>query len=174
VEVADRNLHALSPKQLALFRLRTVGFIFQSFNLSPRLPAWENVALPLVFAGVARSERRKRAMELLDSVGLSHRRFSRPGQMSAGEQQRTAIARAIVNSPRLLLADEPTGNLDTATSGEIMKLLVEQNRNGMTIVMVTHDPDLAGRYATRTVLMADGRIVENGNAGAPAEGGGKP
>ncbi|MHC4600632.1 MAG: ABC transporter ATP-binding protein [Planctomycetota bacterium] len=178
VEVADLNLHALPPKTLALFRLKTVGFVFQSFNLSPTLRAWENVSLPLVFAGVPRLERKKRALQLLDSVGLSHRKFSRPGQMSAGEQQRTAIARAIVNAPRLLLADEPTGNLDTATSEEIMKLLVEQNRKGMTIVMVTHDPDLAARYAARTVRMADGRIVggEDGRQDpeTPAEEGGKP
>jgi putative ABC transport system ATP-binding protein len=172
VEVAGRKLHALSPRALACFRLKTVGFVFQSFHLSPRLRAWENVALPLVFAGVRRAERRERAMELLDRVGLSQRALNRPGQMSAGEQQRTAIARALVNAPRLLLADEPTGNLDTVTSGEIMRLLVEQNRNGMTIVMVSHDPDLAARYATRTVRMADGRIV-SGNGG-PVEKGETP
>ncbi|MHC5037588.1 MAG: ABC transporter ATP-binding protein [Planctomycetota bacterium] len=175
VEVAGLKLHALSPKKLARFRLKTVGFVFQSFHLSPRLRAWENVALPLVFAGVSRSERRKRALKLLESVGLAHRRSSRPGQMSAGEQQRTAIARAMVNTPRLLLADEPTGNLDTVTSEEIMNLLVEQNRKGMTIVMVTHDPELADRYTTRTVRMADGRLVrgEDGRprSGIPEEGG---
>ncbi len=167
VEVAGQRLDKLSQKALARFRLKTVGFVFQSFNLSGTLRAWENVGLPLIFSGVSRSERRRRALALLDRVGLSGRTGHRPGQLSAGEQQRTALARAIVNSPELLLADEPTGNLDTQTSSDILDLLVEQNRQGLTIVMVTHDPELAGRYAHRIVRMADGRICEQPSAAGP-------
>jgi putative ABC transport system ATP-binding protein len=164
ISVSDVRLETLSSNGLADYRLKTVGFVFQSFNLSPTLRAWENVALPLVFAGVPRGERRDRAHGLLERVGLGHRSGHRPGQMSAGEQQRTALARAIVNGPKILLADEPTGNLDTGTSGEIMDLLVEQNRAGTTILMVTHDPELAEAYATRTVRMADGCMAREEGA----------
>jgi ABC-type lipoprotein export system ATPase subunit len=164
IEVAGHMLGELSSAGLARFRLETVGFVFQSFNLSSSLTAWENVSLPLIFAGQSRAVRKARALKLMDLVGLGDRSDHRPGQLSAGEQQRTALARAIVNTPRLLLADEPTGNLDTQTSLEIMDLLIEQNRSGMTIIMVTHDPDLAARYAHRTVRMVDGLVLE------PSEG----
>lgn len=159
IVVAGRELAALNATDLSLYRRTTVGFIFQSFNLVTSLRAWENVALPLVFQGVGRLERKRRAHELLDSVGLGKRTNHVPSQMSGGEQQRVAIARALVNSPRMLLCDEPTGNLDTATSAQIMELLQQAHRQGATLVMVTHDPELARQHASRTMRMADGQFV---------------
>jgi len=151
---------------LARLRRHFVAFVFQSFTLLARTSAVENVELPLVYKGVARSERRARAMEALDRVGLGHRYRNTPAQLSGGEQQRVAIARALVGDPLLLLADEPTGALDTSRSNEIMAFLSELNaRQGITIVMVTHEPDIAA-YAQRVLLFVDGRLQADG---PPAE-----
>ena len=156
----DQDLAQMSRLELSLHRRRNVGIIFQSFNLVPSMSAAENVALAMMFAGVPRAEREARAGSLLESVGLGDRRRHRPRELSGGEQQRVAIARALSNQPHLLLADEPTGNLDSRTSREIMALLKELNeRDGKTIIMVTHDPSLASQYAHRTVTMLDGTII---------------
>ena len=159
IHVAGQELSSLSSGQLSLYRRSTVGFVFQSFNLVPRLRAWENVGLPLVFAGCGRAERKRTALAMLERVGLSGRANHQPGQLSGGEQQRVAVARALVNNPRLLLCDEPTGNLDSETSAEIMELIVQTNRDGNTVLMVTHDPELAAKHATRTLRMTDGQFV---------------
>ena len=160
IEVAGRELSSLSSSALSLYRRSTVGFIFQSFNLVPRLRAWENVGLPMIFSGHSRQERRKRAMEMLERVSLLQRANHQSSQLSGGEQQRVAVARALVNKPRILLCDEPTGNLDSATSVEIMELIVQTHREGNTILLVTHDPEIAQRHATRTLRMSDGQFSE--------------
>ncbi len=156
VPVASLNRNALSE-----LRGQRIGFIFQSFNLLPRLSAWENVALPLAYRGgkVRHAEQRKQALAALERVGLSDRAGHRPTEMSGGECQRVAIARALVTHPAVILADEPTGNLDSATGVEIMNLLQELHTEGRTIVMVTHDPAIA-RHAGRTWTMRDGRLTE--------------
>lgn len=154
IELAD-----MSKTELSLYRRTTVGFIFQSFNLVTSLRAWENVALPLVFQGIGRFERKKRALELMERVGLEKRANHIPSELSGGEQQRVAIARSLVNEPRMLLCDEPTGNLDTSTSEQIMEMLLESHRANTTLVMVTHDPALAEKHAQRTLRMADGQFV---------------
>ncbi|MCA8911912.1 MAG: ABC transporter ATP-binding protein [Planctomycetes bacterium] len=159
IRVDGRELAELNKRELSLYRRTTVGFIFQSFNLVTSRRAWENVALPLVFQGVSRFERKKRAHELLERVGLEKRAGHVPSELSGGEQQRVAIARALVNNPKLLLCDEPTGNLDTSTSEQIMELLLESHRAGTTLVMVTHDPDLAEQHTDRTLKMADGQFL---------------
>jgi putative ABC transport system ATP-binding protein len=159
IRVNGVELAEMSKTELSLYRRTTVGFIFQSFNLVTSLRAWENVALPLVFQGIGRFERKKRAHALLERVGLGKRANHVPSEMSGGEQQRVAIARALVNDPRLLLCDEPTGNLDTATSDQIMALLDESHRAGTTLVMVTHDPELAEKHTQRTLKMADGQFL---------------
>jgi putative ABC transport system ATP-binding protein len=152
----------LSSDQLARLRNETIGFVFQGFNLLPRADLESNVALPLVYAGVNNGERNKRADELLDKVGLGSFRKSHPNQISGGQQQRVAIARALVNRPRIILADEPTGNLDTATSREIMALFTRLNKEeGITVIIVTHEADIAD-YADRLVRFVDGRIVHDG------------
>jgi putative ABC transport system ATP-binding protein len=157
---------ALTLDQLALLRRHYVGFVFQGFNLLPRTSALENVELPLVYRGIPSKERRERAMRALADVGLSGREHHGPSELSGGQQQRVAIARAIVSDPSLLLADEPTGNLDTARSVEIMNLLVELNRaRDITIVMVTHEPDIAA-FARRTVSFRDGLIEQDETKGA--------
>ena len=148
----------LKPSALARIRNRRVGFVFQSFNLSPTLSALGNVELPMIFAGVPRKERLARARELLSRVGLSERERHLPSELSGGEQQRVAIARALANSPDLLLADEPTGNLDTETGQGVLSLLSETNRDGVTVAVVTHDPEVAS-IARRRVRIRDGRIV---------------
>jgi len=158
IEVAGRGIEQLDENALAAYRREVVGFIFQSFNLIPSLSAWENVAFPMRFAGVARRERQQRAFDLLERVGLADRRQHRPTELSGGQQQRVAIARALVNEPRLVLADEPTGNLDTASGQSIMDLLAELHRDGITVLVVTHDPRMAP-YATHQVFLLDGRIV---------------
>lgn len=156
-----RSLKPFSSIEMARYRLRSVGMIFQNFNLIPTMTARENVELALAFAGLSRAERRQRALELLDSVGLSHRTGHLPSELSGGEQQRVSIARAIANNPRILLADEPTGNLDSQRADEIMQLLDEmRHREGRTIILVTHDRDLADRYADRIIRLRDGRVVE--------------
>ena len=159
IRVSGREIGEMSRTELSLYRRTVVGFIFQSFNLVTSLRAWENVALPLVFQGLGRADRKRRAHELLERVGLGKRANHVPSEMSGGEQQRVAIARALVNEPRMLLCDEPTGNLDTATSGQIMDLLNEAHRAGTTLVMVTHDPVLADTHAQKTLRMADGQFV---------------
>ena len=155
--LAGAEVSGLSRAALADVRNRQLGFVFQSFNLLPRTSALENVELPLVYAGVPGRERRARAKEALERVGLGSRLDHTPSQLSGGQQQRVAIARAIVNRPRLILADEPTGNLDSRTSVEVMALFQELGRGGMTVVLVTHEPDIA-QYATRVVVVRDGRI----------------
>lgn len=158
-----RNLSALSSLELARYRSRTVGMVFQSFNLLPRMTLEENVELPLRLAEVDRGERGARVQEALERVRLEKRLSHRPSELSGGEQQRAALARALVNRPTLLFADEPTGNLDSATGEAIMFLLKEiQQEMGMTIVMVTHERPLAERFADRIVTVADGKLVSNG------------
>ena len=158
-----RNLSELSSLELARYRSRTVGMVFQSFNLLPRMTLEENVELPLRLAEVDRGERGQRVQEALTRVGLEQRTEHRPSEMSGGEQQRAALARALVNRPTLLFADEPTGNLDSATGESIMLLLKEiQQKLGMTIVMVTHERPLAERFADRTVSLADGKLSSDG------------
>lgn len=151
---------AMQGNELAEVRNRTIGFVFQGFNLLSRFSLLDNVALPLVYAGVDKEERRARASVLLEKVGLGRYLNSRPNQISGGQQQRVAIARALINRPRLILADEPTGNLDSKTSEEIMALFEELNCDGITIVLVTHEPDIA-EHASRQVRFLDGRIVED-------------
>ena len=165
LHVADRDLAALSGPELSLYRRHAVGIIFQSFNLISTMSATDNVALSMMFAGVPRGERTQRAHDLLGSVGLAGRQTHRPKELSGGEQQRVAIARALANNPALLLADEPTGNLDSRISREIMTLLKTLNeRDGKTVILVTHDAELASSYAHRTMTMLDGTIVEGAAA----------
>ena len=160
LRIFDEDLAQMSRAQLSLHRQRNVGIIFQSFNLVSSMTAADNVTLSMMFAGVPRAERDARAASLLGSVGLGERKAHRPKELSGGEQQRVAIARALANNPRLLLADEPTGNLDSRTSGEIMSILRDLNqREHKTVIMVTHDPALASQYAHRTVTLLDGVIV---------------
>ncbi|MCC6995391.1 MAG: ABC transporter ATP-binding protein [Deltaproteobacteria bacterium] len=152
-----REVAHLGRGELAEVRNHTLGFVFQSFNLLSRTSALENVELPLVYAGVSGRERRRRAIAALERVGLGGRIDHKPNQLSGGQQQRVAIARAIVGEPRIILADEPTGNLDTETSFEIMALFQELSRSGITIVLVTHEPDIAA-FCGRVIMMRDGRI----------------
>jgi putative ABC transport system ATP-binding protein len=156
---------ALTSDELASVRGREIGFVFQAFNLLPRLSLVENVALPLLYQGVARSERNERARAALARVGLGHRGEHRPNQVSGGERQRAAIARALVSDPPLVLADEPTGNLDTSRGREILELLFEMNALGATVVIVTHDPAIAGR-ARRRIEICDGLIERDVAQGA--------
>jgi predicted ABC-type transport system involved in lysophospholipase L1 biosynthesis ATPase subunit len=162
IAVAGHDLAALSANRLAAYRQSTVGMIFQAFHLIASRTALENVELPLVFAGRPPRDRRAAARAALEAVGLGHRLTHRPAELSGGERQRVAIARALVNRPALLLADEPTGNLDTATAAEVMGVVLDQARAaGMALVLVTHDEELAGRSADRIVRLADG-VLENG------------
>ena len=166
VILAGQPLRGLSDDRRALLRARSTGFIFQSFNLLPTLSALENVEMPLLIAGVRGREARTRALEMLAAVGLSDRVDHRPAALSGGQQQRVAIARALVNRPAIVWADEPTGNLDSESSGDILALIQRLNReNGQTFVVVTHAPDVAAR-ARRLVRMRDGRIVADERAGA--------
>jgi len=158
-----RNLSELNSLELARYRSKTVGMVFQSFNLLPRMTLEENVELPLRLAEVDRGERGKRVQEALERVKLEKRLSHRPSELSGGEQQRAALARALVNRPTLLFADEPTGNLDSATGESILLLLKEIQQNlGMTIVMVTHERPLAERFANRIVALADGKLLSDG------------
>jgi len=160
VQVNGRSLADLSSEELARYRRHSVGIVFQAFNLVPGMTVAENVELPLRLAEIDRQTRRARVREALDRVGLSERLDHRPGELSGGEQQRVALARALVNSPRILLADEPTGNLDSHTGREIMDLIGEGNRRlGMTVLLVTHERALAEQYALRLLFLADGKLV---------------
>jgi putative ABC transport system ATP-binding protein len=160
LRIFGQDLARMSSEELSVHRRRNVGIIFQSFNLVSTMSAAENVALAMMFAGAARAERDANASRLLEAMGLGGRQQHRPKELSGGEQQRVAIARALANDPRLLLADEPTGNLDSRTTREIMTLLKTLNaRDGKTIIMVTHDPLLAREYAHRAITMLDGAVV---------------
>ncbi|HEX8011065.1 MAG TPA: ABC transporter ATP-binding protein [Casimicrobiaceae bacterium] len=165
-----RDVSSLSEDELARLRNDVIGFVFQGYNLLPRATLIDNVALPLLYAGVSREVRTRKAEELLSRVGLAGFGRYAPNQMSGGQQQRVAIARALVNDPQLILADEPTGNLDTRTGHDIMELFVQLNSDGITIVLVTHDPNIAA-HAKRLVNFVDGRITRDGAAlaGTPAE-----
>jgi putative ABC transport system ATP-binding protein len=170
VIVHGGDLAKLSRQNLAKYRLKTVGMVFQSFNLIPSMTLCENVELPLRFAEVDRAKRETLCREALDRVGLSARLRHRPTELSGGEQQRAALARALINQPPLLLADEPTGNLDSHTGTEIMNLIREFNESlGMSVVMVTHERALAERYAKRMIFLADGKLVDDQNAVATSE-----
>ncbi|WKB55235.1 ABC transporter ATP-binding protein [Eleftheria terrae] len=158
--LAGEAVESLSGDALATIRNRRIGFVFQQFNLLPRTSALENVELPLVYAGLDRHERRARALDCLQRVGLSARAGHTPAELSGGQQQRVAIARALVNRPQMILADEPTGALDSTTSDEVMRLLSELHGQGITIVLVTHEQDVAA-WAGRCLLFRDGHIVED-------------
>jgi putative ABC transport system ATP-binding protein len=160
-----REVATLEKRELSALRLSAFGFVFQGFQLIARTSALENVALPLVYADVPAAERRRRAMEALARVGLAGREDHTPAQLSGGQQQRVAIARALVNRPRLILADEPTGALDTRTSVEVLGLLQSLHRSGITVVLVTHEPDIAA-YADRRLVVRDGRIRSDDRQGA--------
>jgi len=169
VVVEGKDLARLARNDLAKYRLRTVGMVFQSFNLIPSMTLLENVELPLRFAEVDRAERRDLCQKALERVGLGARFDHRPSELSGGEQQRAALARALINHPQLLLADEPTGNLDSQTGAEIMNLLEECNQSlGMTVIMVTHERSLAERYSERLIFLADGKLVDDRNAARTA------
>jgi putative ABC transport system ATP-binding protein len=162
VTVHGRNLAQLPREELARYRLHTVGMVFQSFNLIPSMTLAENVELPMRFAEIERGKRENLADEALTRVGLQTRMKHRPSELSGGEQQRAALARALINRPKLLLADEPTGNLDSHTGTEIMNMVRDFNQQlGMTVVMVTHERALAERYAQRLVFLADGKLVSD-------------
>lgn len=154
------NVSEMTDAELAAIRNKEIGFVFQTFNLLPRLSSLENVALPLVYAGMSRSKRLERAQEVLDAVGLGDRVHHKPNELSGGQRQRVAIARALVNKPSIILADEPTGNLDTKTSIEIMEIFEQLHAQGNTIVLVTHEPDIA-EHAHRIVRLRDGLVEED-------------
>jgi putative ABC transport system ATP-binding protein len=154
-----QNIEHLSESDLAQIRGRKIGFVFQTFNLIPTLNAIENIALPMIFHGIGKKERMERAEEILREVNLTHRRTHFPKEMSGGERQRVAIGRALANDPEVILADEPTGNLDTKTGMEIMKLFTELNKKGKTIILVTHNLDLI-KYVQKVLKISDGKIIE--------------
>ncbi|MEW6366537.1 MAG: ABC transporter ATP-binding protein [Acidobacteriota bacterium] len=160
--LGGKDVTRLSEAELSMVRRHHMGFVFQFFHLIPRLDAAGNVELPMVFAGVPGAERRQRVAKALESVGLSHRARHRPNQLSGGERQRTAIARAVVMGPSVLLADEPTGNLDTHSGREVVELIERMNRDGLTLIVVTHDPTI-GQRARRIVSLRDGMIVDQPN-----------
>jgi putative ABC transport system ATP-binding protein len=156
--VDNQRLDQMDENALALFRRRTMGFVFQSFNLIPSMSAMENVSFPMQFAGVSASKRKTQARTILDQVGLGNRADHKPTELSGGQQQRVAIARALVNDPSLILADEPTGNLDTSSGAAIMQVLSDLHTSGRTVLVVTHDPRMI-RFATHKIFLLDGRIV---------------
>jgi putative ABC transport system ATP-binding protein len=156
--LAGADVGSLGEDRLAEVRNRRIGFVFQQFNLLAYMPAWRNVELPLIYAAVGREERRERALAALDQVGLGDRTDHRPGELSGGQQQRVAVARALVTEPALILADEPTGNLDSGSTAEILALLDDLHASGRTIVLITHEHDVAA-HAQRTVLIHDGAVA---------------
>ncbi len=156
----DEEVASLNDAQLALTRNKKIGFVFQNFNLLPRMSALQNVALPLVYAGVDKKTRLERAAQNLAVVGLGERKNHRPNELSGGQRQRVAIARALINDPPIIIADEPTGNLDTRSSNEIMEIFCRLNQQGRTIIMVTHEPDIAA-YARRVIHVRDGKILKD-------------
>jgi putative ABC transport system ATP-binding protein len=158
IAVDGARLDEMDENALAVFRRRTVGFVFQSFNLIPSMSALENVAFPMQFAGITSAQRNERARSLLNQVGLDNRADHRPTELSGGQQQRVAIARALVNNPSLILADEPTGNLDTSSGAAVMQLLSDLHNSGRTVLVVTHDPRMT-RFATHKIFLLDGRAV---------------
>lgn len=158
ISIGGERLDQMDENALALFRRRTMGFIFQSYNLITSMNALENAAFPMQFTGIPVSERSRRARQLLDQVGLADRAHHKPSELSGGQQQRVAVARALVNDPALILADEPTGNLDTASGVQIMQLLSELHRAGRTVLVVTHDPRMT-RFATHKIFLLDGLVV---------------
>ncbi len=157
-ELAGEDVSRLTEEELAVIRNRRIGFVFQQFHLLPSLSAWRNVELPLCYAGVVAQERRRRAIDALERVGLGDRVDHRPGELSGGQQQRVAVARALVTDPALLLADEPTGNLDSSSTADVLGLLAELHRAGRTIVTITHEPDVAAA-ADRIVRIGDGAVL---------------
>ena len=167
IEVDGNSLETMDENELAIFRRRQIGFIFQSFNLIPSMTALENVLFPLRFARYPRRQRRQRSMEVLQKVGLEDRASHRPTELSGGQQQRVAIARSLINDPQLILADEPTGNLDSASGASVMQLLSELHQSGRTVVVVTHDVRMT-QVATRTVQLLDGQIVDEASLSAMA------
>jgi putative ABC transport system ATP-binding protein len=158
ISMEGQRLDEMDENMLALFRRRRMGFVFQSFNLIPSMTALENVAFPMQFAGASSAQRAERARQLLDLVGLGDRADHRPTELSGGQQQRVAIARALVNDPSLILADEPTGNLDTSSGAAVMQLLSDLHNSGRTVLVVTHDPRMT-RFATHQLFLLDGRVV---------------
>jgi putative ABC transport system ATP-binding protein len=155
-----QNIEHLEESELAQIRGKKIGFVFQTFNLIPTLNAVENVALPMIFHGINKEERMKIAEKIIDEVGLSHRKYHLPKELSGGERQRIAIGRALANDPEVILADEPTGNLDTKTGMEIIKLFTELNKRGKTIILVTHNLDLV-KYTQKVLKISDGKIIEH-------------
>lgn len=160
IKLSGRDIARFSESEVAQLRGRKIGFIFQSFNLIPNLTAQENVALPLLFQGIPREERERRAADLLKTIGLGDRMDHYPNQLSGGQQQRVAISRALANNPEVILADEPTGNLDTQTGEHVMGFLEELNKKGTTIIMVTHDPEKAMAHARTIYWIKDGRVEQ--------------
>jgi putative ABC transport system ATP-binding protein len=159
ITVGGQDLNSLDENALAQYRRRTVGFVFQSFNLISSMTALDNVVFPMRFRRLPQKQRRERGLQLLQQVGLEDRAYHRPTELSGGQQQRVAIARALVNSPSLILADEPTGNLDTQSGLAIMQVLADLHRQGRTVLVVTHDPRI-GNFATQTIRILDGRIMD--------------
>ncbi len=162
IKLDEVDVDELNDNSLAEIRNKKVGFVFQTFNLLPKLNAIENVELPLIYAGIKLEERRQRAAELLESVGLKERMFHKPSEMSGGQSQRVAIARSLINNPSILLADEPTGNLDSKSGDEIIRLFEELNLKGITIIVVTHDQDIA-HHSRRIIRLKDGLILSDDN-----------
>ncbi len=158
MEFFSKNVKTLTQNELANLRLHDIGFVFQNFNLLPRLSVWRNVALPMVYAKVSRKERKVKAFQLLNQVDLADRAFHLPNKLSGGERQRVAIARALANDPHIIIADEPTGNLDSKTGKNIMDIFCQLHQKGKTLIIVTHDPSIAS-YAQRIINVHDGRVV---------------
>ncbi|MDI6816988.1 MAG: ABC transporter ATP-binding protein [Actinomycetota bacterium] len=169
-KIDGQEITDLTENELADFRLDKIGFIFQTFNLIPRASALKNVELPLIYAGVSRAERRERATKMLESVGLGDRLSSRPTQLSGGQQQRVAIARALINNPKIIFADEPTGNLDSKSGTEIMAILDSLHEQGKTVILVTHEAEVA-EHANRLIRLFDGKVIEDGPIKANNTGG---
>ncbi|MGI6669621.1 MAG: ABC transporter ATP-binding protein [Acetivibrionales bacterium] len=167
-ELEGINISKMDDVQLARIRNKKIGFVFQSFNLLPRITALQNVEIPLVYAGLGRKERRAKAIEALERVNLTDRMDHKPNELSGGQKQRVAIARALVNNPAIILADEPTGNLDTASGEDIMAVFQELNREGVTIIVVTHEPDIA-EHTNRIIRFRDGLIISDEKVDNPVD-----